>query len=48
MFISNVLFVVAVSLIVIMNALLVVGAYKLIGKVCMRALETIDRMDEES
>lgn len=47
MFIGNVLFVVAVTVIVIMNALLVVGAYKLISKVCMKALETIDNIDKE-
>ena len=48
MFIGNVLLVVAVALIVSMYAVLIMASYKLIQKVCMKALETIDRMDKES
>ena len=47
MFMNNVLFVVAVALIVSMNAVLITASYKLIQKVCMKALETIDRISEE-
>lgn len=48
MFIGYVLLVVAVTLIIGMYAVLVVASYRLIQKVCMRVLETIDRMDQES
>ena len=48
MLFSNVLLVVAVALIVSMYVVLVVASYKLIQRVCMKALETIDRMDQES
>lgn len=47
MLFSNVLLVVAVALIVSMYAVLIMASYKLIQKVCMKALETIDRMDKE-
>lgn len=48
MFIGYVLLVVAVALIVSMYAVLIMASYKLIQRVCMNALETIDRMDQES
>ena len=48
MFIGYVLLVVAVALIIGMYAVLVVASYRLIQKVCLRVLETIDRMDQES
>ena len=48
MFIGYVLLVVAVALIVSMYAVLIMDSYKLIQRVCMNALETIDRMDQES
>lgn len=48
MFIGDVLLVVAVAVVISMYAVLVIASYKLIQKVCTRALESIDRISEES
>lgn len=43
---EHVLFTVAVVVVVVMNAVLVAAAYRLIKMICLKALDSMDKLNE--